>query len=268
VARELVAAVAVADDATFWSTLAESARLALGSEAIILGSDRDAGGSPRWRHLARTGKDPATLLVDSAFELADVACTDGQAFDGPRNLAAVRLDGWRQPVALVIVGLALEGQVETLRQLATAVEPILRLRIAVSQIEHPERGRLSDFSVAIDWAVARAPLDGGSAWFTVLVLESLDDAVGSAQLASDIRAESGVLVAELSPDTVGVVLEVGPDERLAATATDLATTMARTRRVVGGVSMIGPDRAAAAFERAFAALEIARRLGPGNTVVA
>jgi hypothetical protein len=32
--------------------------------------------------------------------------------------------------------------------------------------------------------------------------------------------------------------------------------------------MIGPDLAAAAFERASAALEIARRLGPGNTVVA
>jgi hypothetical protein len=148
------------------------------------------------------------------------------------------------------------------------VEPILRLRIAVSQNEHPGQARLSDFCLAIDWAVARAQLDGRAAAFTVFVLESLDDAIGSAQLASDIRAESRVLVAELSRETVGVVLEVDPDERSASPATDLVSTMARTRRVLGGVSMIGPDLAAAAFERASAALEIARRLGPGNTVVA
>jgi hypothetical protein len=84
-------------------------------------------------------------------------------------------------------------------ELATAVEPILRLRIAVSQNEHPGQARLSDFCLAIDWAVARAQLDGRAAAFTVFVLESLDDAIGSAQLASDIRAESRVLVTELSP---------------------------------------------------------------------
>ena len=46
------------------------------------------------------------------------------------------------------------------------------------------------------------------------------------------------------------------------------STMAGTRRVLDGVSTIGPDLAAAAFERASAALEITRRPGPGNTVVA
>jgi hypothetical protein len=148
------------------------------------------------------------------------------------------------------------------------VEPILRLRIAVSQIEHPGQVRLADLCLAIDWAVARAQLDGRSAAFTVFVLESLDDTVGSAQLAADIRAESRVLVTELSPETVGVVVEVDPDDQSAAPATDLVSSMARTRPVLGGVSMIGPDLAAAAFERASAALEIARRLGPGNTVVA
>jgi hypothetical protein len=64
------------------------------------------------------------------------------------------------------------------------------------------------------------------------------------------------------------VLEVDPDERSSAPATDLVSTMVRTRRVLGGVSMIGPDHAAAAFERAIGAVELARRLGPGNTVVA
>lgn len=268
VARDLGTAVPVGDDSTFWSTLAESACGAMGSEAIILGFRTDPGDGPRWRQLARSGDDLTTHLGDSMLALADAALTNGHAIDGPRNLTVVRLDGWRQPVALVIVGSAQEGQIETLRQLATAVEPILRLRIAVSQNEHPERARLSDFCLAIDWAVTRAQLDGRSAAFTVFVLESLDDAVGSAQLASDIRAESRVLVAELSPETVGVVLEVDAEERSAAPATDLVSTMARTRQVLGGVSMIGPDLAAAAFERASAALEIARRLGPGNTVVA
>jgi CheY-like chemotaxis protein len=268
VAHELGAAVSLGDDAAFWATLAGSARGATGSEAIILGSARDGGDGPRWHHLARSGDDPTTDLGDSMLELADAALAEGNALDGPRNLAAVRLDGWRQPVVLVIVGSAPEGQSESLRQLATAVEPILRLRIAVSQNEHPGQARLSDFCLAIDWAVARAQLDGRAAAFTVFVLESLDDSIGSAQLASDIRAESRVLVAELSPETVGVVLEVDPEERSAAPATDLVSTMARTRRVLGGVSMIGPDLTAAAFERASAALEIARRLGPGNTVVA
>jgi hypothetical protein len=65
-----------------------------------------------------------------------------------------------------------------------------------------------------------------------------------------------------------MILEVDPDDRSAASAIDLATTIAGTRHVLAGVSMIGPDLAAAAFDRASGALELARRLGPGNTVAA
>jgi CheY-like chemotaxis protein len=265
--RELAAAVPLGDDA-FWKALAESARGALGSEAVVLRSAQASLKGSAWQQSARSGDDLTRDLGDSMMALADAALAEGQANDWPRNLAAVRLDGWQQPVVLVIAGAVQEGAGEALRQLASAVEPILRLRIAVSQIEHPGQARLADLCLAIDWAVARAQLDGRSAAFTVFVLESLDAAVGSAQLALDIRAESRVLVAELGPETVGVVVEVDPDDQTAAPATDFVSTMARTRPVLGGVSMIGPDLAAAAFERAFAALEIARRLGPGNTVVA
>jgi hypothetical protein len=72
----------------------------------------------------------------------------------------------------------------------------------------------------------------------------------------------------LSEDRVGVVLEIERRDRSGATAVALIATVARTRQVLGGVSMIGPDRAAAAFGAASGALELARRLGPGNAVVA
>jgi CheY-like chemotaxis protein len=266
VARELGAAVNVGYDAAFWATLAEAAHGAMNSEVIILGFAQDSADGSRWRQLARSGDDPSTDLGASLLALADTALTESPALDGSRNLAAVRLDGWRHPVALVSGVREVPG--ETLRQLATAVEPVLRLRIAVSENAHEGQARLSAFCLAIDWAVARGELEGRFAAFTVLVLESLDDAVSSAQLASDIREESGNLVAELSPQSVGVVLEVDLDDGTAARATDLAAVIATTRRVLGGVSMIGPDFAAAAFERASGALELARRLGPGNTVVA
>jgi hypothetical protein len=64
------------------------------------------------------------------------------------------------------------------------------------------------------------------------------------------------------------VLEADPADRSAAPATNLVSTMTKTRKVLGGVSVIGPDLTAAAFDRASGALELARRLGPGNTVVA
>jgi len=75
-------------------------------------------------------------------------------------------------------------------------------------------------------------------------------------------------VAEVGPQTVGVVLEVDSVERSVAPGLDLVTTIAGTRLVLGGVSLIGPDLTAAAFERAAGALELARRLGPGNAVAA
>jgi hypothetical protein len=178
----------------------------------------------------------------------------------------VRLSGWRHPVALVSVGGSREGPVEALLQLAIAVEPILGLRVAVSDNAPAGQARLSAFSQAIDWAVARADGDGASPRYTVVVVESLDDAVDSAQLVAAIRADSRLLVAALSHRTVGVLLETDPVGR--STAADLVSTLARTRSVLGGTSAIGPDLAAAAFERASGALELARRLGPGNTVAA
>jgi len=268
VSRDLGAAVNVGDDAAFWTTLAASAHEALGLEVIILGSTSGSADTPAWHQLAHSGDDPATDLGDSMFALADGAVKEGVAHDQTRELAAVRLDGWHRAVAMVVVGGEREATGETLRQLGVALDPILRLRVAVSEIAHPGKARLSTFCLAVDWAVARTEVDGRTAAFAVFVLESLDDAVSSTQLAAEIRAESHVLVAELSPVTIGVVLEVDPDERSAAPATDLVSTMARTRRVLGGVSMIGPDLATAAFERASGALELARRLGPGNTVVA
>jgi hypothetical protein len=102
----------------------------------------------------------------------------------------------------------------------------------------------------------------------VLVIDSIDETVDSEQLASELRAASHDLVAELSEARVGVVLEIKGRDRSAATAMALIATVARTRQVLGGISMIGPDRAAAAFGAASGALELARRLGPGNAVVA
>jgi putative methionine-R-sulfoxide reductase with GAF domain len=265
--RDLGTAVNVGDDPAFWATLAASAHHALGSEVIVLGSAAGSDGNA-WHQLARSGDDPATDLGDPLFALVDGVVTEGVAHDQTRNLAAVRLDGWQQVVAMVVIGGERETTDETLRQLAAALDPILRLRVAVSEIAHPGKARLSAFCLAVDWAVARTRVDGRTAAFTVFVLESLDGEVSSTQLAAEIRAESHVLVAELSPVTIGVVLEVDPDEQSAAPATDLVSTMARTRPVLGGVSMIGPDLATAAFERASGALELARRLGPGNTVVA
>lgn len=268
VSRDLGAAVSIGDDAAFWGTLAASAHDALGSEVIVLGSVAGSADGHAWHQLARSGDDPVTDVGDSMHTLADGVVTDGVAHDHARDHTAVRLDGWDRAVALVVVGGERESTDETLRQLAAALDPILRLRVAVSEIAHPGKARLSAFCLAVDWAVARTNVDGRTAAFTVFVLESLDGAVSSTQLAAEIRAESHVLVAELSPVTIGVVLEVDPDERSAAPATDLVSTIARTRPVLGGVSMIGPDLAAAAFERASGALELARRLGPGNTVVA
>jgi hypothetical protein len=152
---------------------------------------------------------------------------------------------------------------EILVQLATATEPILRLRIATSI-----QARLSAFCRAVDWAIARALGDGRSKEFAVLLLESTDEAVGSAQLASDLRADSRILVAELSPELVAIVLEIDLPDRSAEPAMDLAATMSGKRSVIGGASTIGPDLAVPAFDRASAALELARRLGPGNTVAA
>jgi CheY-like chemotaxis protein/putative methionine-R-sulfoxide reductase with GAF domain len=268
VARELGAAVHVGDDPAFWATLAGSACGALGSEVIVLESAENSQDGSRWRQLARSGDDPSTDLSASMLAIADTALADGPTFDGPRNLAAVCLDGWRHPVALISVNGLADAPGETLRQLATALEPVLRLRITISESAQGGKERLSAFCLAIDWAVARAADDGRSTAYTVLVLESLDKSVSSAELAADIRAEARILVAELSPETVGVVLEADPADRSAAPATNLVSTMTKTRKVLGGVSVIGPDLTAAAFDRASGALELARRLGPGNTVVA
>jgi FixJ family two-component response regulator len=267
-ARELGAAVHVGDDAAFWATLAESASRALRSRIIILGAAPDSRGGARWYQLARSGDDPSSDLGTSLLELADAAMSAGSARDEPGNRAAVRLDGWRHAVALVSLSGAREGPGESLEQLATAVEPLLRLRIAVSDNAPSGSARLAAFCLAIDWAVDRGGVGDPSPAFTALVVESLDDAIGSPQLAANIRARSGVLVAELGQATVGVLLEVEPGDRLATAATDLVATLAGTALVLAGASMVGTDLAAAAFDRAFGALELARRLGPGNTVVA
>jgi len=268
VARELGAAATLADDGAFWATLAESSGRALSSDVIILGLVQDSPDGAHWRQMARSGNDPSTDLGASLHALADTALTGGPALDGSRNLVAVRLDGWRHPVVLVSANGVRETPGDTLRQLATAVEPIVRLRIAISENGHAGQARLSALCLAIDWAAARADVDGRSSAFTVLVLESLDEAIGSAQLAADIRTQTGILVAEVGPQTVGVVLEVDSVERSVAPGLDLVTTIAGTRLVLGGVSLIGPDLTAAAFERAAGALELARRLGPGNAVAA
>jgi CheY-like chemotaxis protein len=262
------AAATLADDGAFWATLAESSGRALISDVIILGLVQDPSDGAHWRQMARSGNDPSTDLGASLHALADTALTGGPALDGPRNLVAVRLDGWRHPVILVSANGVRETTGDTLRQLATAVEPILQLRIAISENGHAGQARLSALCLAIDWAAARADVDGRSSAFTVLVLESLDEAIGSAQLAADIRTQAGILVAEVGPQTVGVVLEVDSVERSVAPGLDLVTTIAGTRLVLGGVSLIGPDLTAAAFERAAGALELARRLGPGNAVAA
>ncbi|MEA2546979.1 MAG: hypothetical protein QOI09_2252 [Chloroflexota bacterium] len=263
VIRELGAVAAVGDDPAFWATFARSAAGALRSEVVILGSAQESPNEPGWHQLARFGGDPSNDMAALLHALADTALAEGRALDGPRNLSAVRLDGWHHPVVLINVSGVQDAPGEILVQLATATEPILRLRIAISG-----QARLSAFCLAVDWSIARSEGEGRSAACAAVLLESLDDAVGSAQLASDIRSDAQILVAELGPELVGMILEVDPDDRSAASAIDLATTIAGTRRVLAGVSMIGPDLAAAAFDRASGALELARRLGPGNTVAA
>jgi hypothetical protein len=263
VIRELGAVAAVGDDPAFWATFARSAAGALRSEVVILGSAQDSADEPGWHQLARFGGDPSNDMAARLHALADTALAEGRALDGPRNLSAVRLDGWHHPVVLINVSGVQDAPGEILVQLATATEPILRLRIAISG-----QARLSAFCLAVDWSIARSEGEGRSAACAAVLLESLDDAVGSAQLASEIRADAQILVAELGPELVGMILEVDPDDRSAASAIDLATTIAGTRHVLAGVSMIGPDLAAAAFDRASGALELARRLGPGNTVAA
>jgi CheY-like chemotaxis protein len=268
VARELGAAAPSGDDAAFWATLGESAGGALSSNVIILGFSQDPDGGSHWRELARSGADVSTDLDATVLAVADSALAEGSALDDPGNIAAVRLSGWRHPVALISVGGSREGPVEALVQLATAVDPILRLRVAVADNAPAGQAMLSAFSQAIDWAVAQADGDGASSGFMVVVVESLDDAVDSAQLVAAIRADSRLLVAALSQRRVGVMLRTGPAGRSTGAAADLVSTLARTRSVLGGTSTIGPDLAAAAFERASGALELARRLGPGNTVAA
>jgi hypothetical protein len=268
VARELGAAAPFGDDAAFWATLGESAGGALSSKVIILGFSQDPDGGSHWQELARSGADVSTDLEASVLAVADSALAEGSALDDRDNMAAVRLSGWRHPVALISVGGSREGPVEALVQLATAVEPILRLRVAVADNAPAGQALLSAFSQAIDWAVAQADGDGASPGFMVVVVESLDDAVDSAQLVAAIRADSRLLVAALSQRRVGIMLETRPAGRSTGAAADLVSTLARTRSVLGGTSTIGPDLAAAAFERASGALELARRLGPGNTVAA
>jgi CheY-like chemotaxis protein len=267
-ARELGAAVHVADDATFWGMLAESAGGALSSEIVVLEIVEDGPDGPGWRQLARSQGDGSAADDGAMRAVADAAVADGHSLDVPRKLAAIRLDGWRHPVVLVNVGGALQTPTEMLQQLALAVEPILRLRVAISANVHLGQERLSAFAIAVDWAIAGAGTSQPSAPFAVLVLESLEDGAGATTLASDMQTESRVLVAELGPRRLGLVLEIDADDRTAAAAVHLASAMAGTRSVVGGISIIGPDLAAAAFERASGALELARRLGPGNTVVA
>jgi CheY-like chemotaxis protein len=268
VVRDLGASVDVADDAVFWATLAAASRVALGLEVVVLASAPGSTDGQVWRQVARSPDGASNEPDVPVLALADVILADGAGLDGPRRLAGIRLDGWQESVVMVVAGAEPEPIGEPLRQLATAIEPILRLRVAVSQIVNPEKARLAAFSLAIDWAVARAAADGRTPTFTVFVLESPDDAVSSAQLAAEIRSASSALVAELRPGTVAVVVEVEDVEGPAVAAADLVSTMLGTRRVLGGASMIGPDLAAAAFERASGALELARRLGPGNTVVA
>ena len=96
VAHELGAAAALRDDGAFWATLAESASAALGSKIIILGPTEDAADGAPWQQLARSGADGSTHLDPSLLAVADTAVSEGSALDGPRNLAAVRLRGWRQ----------------------------------------------------------------------------------------------------------------------------------------------------------------------------
>jgi CheY-like chemotaxis protein len=267
VARELGAAAYIGDDAAFWAAIAEAVGGSPSTGVVILGSDTVAPAVPAWHQLAHSGDVPSTDVEAALLALADTASAQGLAIDRPENLVAVRLDGWRHPVALVSMSGATEARGEALRQLATAMEPILRLRIAVSDDAREGQARLSAFCLAVDWAIARTAIDGPAA-FTVLVLESLDEAVGSGQLATEIRAASRGLVAELGPRTVGIVLEVDEGDDSSAPATALASMTAATRQVLGGTSVIGPDLAAGAFERASGALELARRLGAGNTVVA
>jgi CheY-like chemotaxis protein len=259
VIRDLGAVAAVGDDAGFWTTLAMSAGEALKSGVVVLALTPDGPDESTWRQLAQSGLEPS----GDVGALAVTALTEGRALDGSRNLSAVRLDGWCDPVVLINVGGVQDAPGEILVQLATATEPILRLRMALHG-----QARLSAFCLAVDWAIARREAEGRSAACAVLLIESLDVAISSAQLASDLAADPQILVAALSPELVGVILEVEPDGRPAAAAMDLAATVARTRSVLGGVSVIGPDLVAAALERASGALELARRLGPGNTVAA
>jgi CheY-like chemotaxis protein len=263
VIRELGAAAAVGGDAAFWATLSDSGSRALRSEVVILGMGEGSTGAPGWSQLARSGADAANDVGADLQALANTALTEGRALDGPRNLSAVRLDGWHHPVVLINVSGVQDAPGEILVQLATATEPILRLRIATSS-----QARLSAFCRAVDWTIARGMDDGRSLEFAVLLLESADEAVGSAQLASDLRADTRILVAELSPELVAIVLEIDPADRSAEPAMDLAAAMSGKRSVIGGASTIGPDLAVAAFDRASAALELARRLGRGNTVAA
>jgi hypothetical protein len=199
--------------------------------------------------------------------VADAAAATGQSVDATRNLAAVRLDGWDLRVAMISVNGA-EAASEVLRQLAVAVDPIVRLRLAVSVRAGAGQAGLVRFFDAVDWAIARRSTDDSSATFEVAVIQSLDDAIGSAGLAADLRAETAALVALIDSTTVGVIVAAvgvdGPSEP----ATDLVAGLTRTRSVLAGISAIGPDLAAAAFDRATGALELARRLGPGNAVVA
>jgi hypothetical protein len=194
--------------------------------------------------------------------------TSGHAFDGSRNLSAVRLDGWHHPVVLIIINGLRDAPGEVLDGLATAAEPVLRLRVALGATADVGQARLSMFCLAVDWAIERRQRAGRSAAYAALVIDSLDETIDSAQLASELRAASHNLVAALSEDRVGVVLEIERRDRSGATAVALIATVARTRQVLGGISIIGPDRAAAAFGAASGALELARRLGPGNAVVA
>jgi hypothetical protein len=194
--------------------------------------------------------------------------TTRHAFDGSWNLSAVRLDGWHHPVVLIIINGLRDAPGEVLDELATAAEPVLRLRVALDATADLGQARLSMFCEAVDWAIERRQRAGRSAAYAVLVIDSIDETFDSAQLASELRTACHDLVAELSQDRVGVVLEIKGRDRSAATATALIATVAETRQVLGGISMIGPDRAAAAFGAASGALELARRLGPGNAVVA
>jgi hypothetical protein len=268
VARELGTAVEAGDDGAFWTRVAESARDALGAEVTILGSDGGPGDGSTWRQLAGAGGDQTTEQGASVLAIADAALAGGPSVDGPRNLAAVRLDGWHHPVAMISVSPPGEARGEILRQLAVALEPVLRLRAALTEQESAGQAGLTAFYLAVDWAVARAGADAPAATQTVIVIESLDGDVSGSQLGAEIRAGSPTLVAQIGPQTVGVVIGHVPEDGSSGAASDLVSAVARTRRVVAGISAIGPDLAAAAFERATGALELARRLGPGNTVVA